>query len=327
IAQPVHRPARCAEPELDVPRRRRADRRYPRPRLPAQRRPGNLAAGPGDRRHPAAGGARQAQRQPAQAMGNLRAALARQLSGWGGLKMSALLELKHIHKAYVDLPVLDDVSLSLAPGEVVSLLGPSGCGKSTLLRIAAGLDRDFRGELRLNPQLQPGNGVGVVFQEPRLMPWLSVAQNVGFADGGRAEQPWVQQLLRDVGLGAHAQALPKSLSGGQAQRAAIARGLYGRPQVLLLDEPFSAVDAFTRMKLQDLLGELAARYEIAVLLVTHDLDEAFYLSDRVLILGGTPSRLQRELAVPLARPRDRRSTLLASLRGEALTELYRSHAL
>ncbi|NNT95340.1 ABC transporter ATP-binding protein [Stutzerimonas nitrititolerans] len=241
--------------------------------------------------------------------------------------MSALLELKHIHKAYVDLPVLDDVSLSLAPGEVVSLLGPSGCGKSTLLRIAAGLDRDFRGELRLNPQLQPGNGVGVVFQEPRLMPWLSVAQNVGFADGGRAEQPWVQQLLRDVGLGAHAQALPKSLSGGQAQRAAIARGLYGRPQVLLLDEPFSAVDAFTRMKLQDLLGELAARYEIAVLLVTHDLDEAFYLSDRVLILGGTPSRLQRELAVPLARPRDRRSTLLASLRGEALTELYRSHVL
>src|SRR5690606_35114683 len=112
-----------------------------------------------------------------------------------------------------------------------------------------------------------------------------------------------------------------------AQRVAIARGLYGKPQVLLLDEPFSAVDAFTRMKLQDLVVELAARYEIAVLLVTHDLDEAFYLSDRVLILGGTPSRLQRELAVPLARPRDRRSAELAYLRGEALTELYQSHAL
>jgi sulfonate transport system ATP-binding protein len=243
--------------------------------------------------------------------------------------MSALLQLQNIHKAYDGLRVLDGVSLSLAPGEIVSLLGPSGCGKSTLLRIAAGLDQDFSGALEFNPLLQfgRGTGIGVVFQEPRLMPWLNVAQNVSFADGWIADEKWVQQLLRDVGLSGHANALPKQLSGGQAQRAAIARGLYGRPHVLLLDEPFSAVDAFTRMKLQDLLSELAERYEIAVLLVTHDLDEAFYLSDRVLILGGTPSRLQRELAVPLARPRDRRSAELAYLRGEALTELYQSHAI
>ena len=216
--------------------------------------------------------------------------------------MSALLQLQNIHKAYDGLRVLDDVSLSLAPGEIVSLLGPSGCGKSTLLRIAAGLDQDFSGALEFNPLLQfgRGTGIGVVFQEPRLMPWLNVAQNVSFADGWIADEKWVQQLLRDVGLSGHANALPKQLSGGQAQRAAIARGLYGKPHVLLLDEPISAVDAFTRMKLQDLLSELAERYEIAVLLVTHDLDEAFYLSDRVLILGGTPSRLQRELAVPLA---------------------------
>ncbi|MDP2746911.1 ABC transporter ATP-binding protein [Pseudomonas sp.] len=243
--------------------------------------------------------------------------------------MSALLQLQNIHKAYDGLRVLDDVSLSLAPGEIVSLLGPSGCGKSTLLRIAAGLDQDFSGALEFNPLLQfgRGTGIGVVFQEPRLMPWLNVAQNVSFADGWIANDKWVQQLLHDVGLSGHANALPKQLSGGQAQRAAIARGLYGKPHVLLLDEPFSAVDAFTRMKLQDLLSELAERYEIAVLLVTHDLDEAFYLSDRVLILGGTPSRLQRELAVPLARPRDRRSAELAYLRGEALTELYQSHAI
>lgn len=243
--------------------------------------------------------------------------------------MSALLQLQNIHKAYDGLRVLDDVSLSLAPGEIVSLLGPSGCGKSTLLRIAAGLDQNFSGALEFNPLLQfgRGSGIGVVFQEPRLMPWLRVAQNVSFADGWIADEQWVQQLLRDVGLSGHADALPKQLSGGQAQRAAIARGLYGKPHVLLLDEPFSAVDAFTRMKLQDLLSELAERYEIAVLLVTHDLEEAFYLSDRVLILGGTPSRLQRELAVPLPRPRDRRSAELAYLRGEALTELYQSHAL
>ncbi|MGE8496753.1 MAG: ABC transporter ATP-binding protein [Pseudomonas sp.] len=243
--------------------------------------------------------------------------------------MSALLQLQNIHKAYAGVRVLDDVSLSLAPGEVVSLLGPSGCGKSTLLRIAAGLDQDYEGVLELNPLLNfgRGSGIGVVFQEPRLMPWLTVAQNVGFADGWVAEDKWVQQLLRDVGLQGRGDALPKQLSGGQAQRVAIARGLYGKPQVLLLDEPFSAVDAFTRMKLQDLVVELAARYDIAVLLVTHDLDEAFYLSDRVLILGGTPSRVQRELPVPLERPRDRRSAELAYLRGEALTELYQSHAL
>ncbi|MFB4370081.1 MULTISPECIES: ABC transporter ATP-binding protein [unclassified Pseudomonas] len=243
--------------------------------------------------------------------------------------MSALLQLRNIHKAFAEVRVLDDVSLRLGAGELVSLLGPSGCGKSTLLRIAAGLDREYQGVLQLDPQLERGrgNGIGVVFQEPRLMPWLSVAQNVGFADGWIAEDKWIQQLLRDVGLQGRGNALPKQLSGGQAQRVAIARALYGKPQVLLLDEPFSAVDAFTRMKLQDLVADLAARYEIAVLLVTHDLDEAFYLSDRVLILGGTPSRLQRELAVPLARPRDRRSPQLAQLRSEALTELYQSHAL
>jgi sulfonate transport system ATP-binding protein len=243
--------------------------------------------------------------------------------------MSALLKLQNIHKAFADVRVLEDVSLSLAAGEVVSLLGPSGCGKSTLLRIAAGLDQDYQGGLELNPLLNfgRGSGIGVVFQEPRLMPWLSVAQNVGFADGWVADDKWVEQLLRDVGLHGRGEALPKHLSGGQAQRVAIARALYGKPQVLLLDEPFSAVDAFTRMKLQDLVVELATRYEIAVLLVTHDLDEAFYLSDRVLILGGTPSRLQRELAVPLTRPRDRRSAELAYLRGEALTELYQSHVL
>ena len=243
--------------------------------------------------------------------------------------MSALLELKSIHKAYGGRRVLEDVSLRLAPGEVIALLGPSGCGKSTLLRIAAGLDRDFAGQLELNPLLQfgTGSGLGVVFQEPRLMPWLTVAENVGFAAGRRADADWVAQLLEDVGLSGQARSLPRQLSGGQAQRAAIARALYGRPQVLLLDEPFSAVDAFTRMKLQELVVELARRYDIAVLLVTRDLDEAFYLSDRVLILGGTPSRLQREIAVPLEHPRDRRSAELAYLRGEALTELYQSHAI
>src|SRR5690554_2824048 len=231
--------------------------------------------------------------------------------------MSALLRMSNIHKSFAELTVLEDVSLALAPGEIISLLGPSGCGKSTLLRIAAGLDTHFHGAMERNPLLDfgTGSGIGVVVQEPRLMPWLSVAENIGFADGRRADERWVRQLLRDVGLEGWGDALPKQLSGGMAQRVAIARGLYGRPQVLLLDEPFSAVDAFTRIK-------LAAQYEISVLLVTHDLDEAVYLSDRVIILGGRPSRIVAELDVPLAQPRDRRAAELALLKGEALTALY-----
>ena len=238
--------------------------------------------------------------------------------------MSALLRLHNIHKSFAELTVLEDVSLALAGGEIVSLLGPSGCGKSTLLRIAAGLDQHYQGQLERNPLLDfgAGSGIGVVFQEPRLMPWLNVAENIGFVDGRKADTRWVRQLLRDVGLEGRGEALPKQLSGGMAQRVAIARGLYGKPQVLLLDEPFSAVDAFTRMKLQDLVIELAAQYDISVLLVTHDLDEAVYLSDRVLILGGHPSRIVSELSVPLAQPRDRRAAELALLKGEALTALY-----
>ncbi|WP_275626954.1 ABC transporter ATP-binding protein [Pseudomonas sp. 273] len=249
--------------------------------------------------------------------------------------MSALLELSNIRKSFNGLRVLDDVSLALAPGEVVSLLGPSGCGKSTLLRIAAGLDADFAGQLQRNPLLGfgpdgesgRGGGIGVVFQEPRLLPWLTVAQNVGFADGWLADDARIARLLHDVGLEGKGGLLPKQLSGGMAQRAAIARGLYGRPQVLLLDEPFSAVDAFTRLRLQDLIQDLALEYDISILLVTHDLDEAFYLGDRVLLLGGTPSRLRREFPVPLQRPRDRRAVELAYLRGEALTELQHSHVI
>lgn len=238
--------------------------------------------------------------------------------------MSALLALNNIRKSFAELTVLDDVSLALFAGEIVSLLGPSGCGKSTLLRIAAGLDTHYQGQVNHNPLsgLSNSASVGVVFQEPRLMPWLNVAENISFIDGHKADKQRVQQLLRDVGLEGRGEALPKELSGGMAQRVAIARGLYGNPKILLLDEPFSAVDAFTRMRLQDLVTELAARYDISVLLVTHDLDEAVYLSDRVVVLGGCPSHIINELSVPLPRPRDRRAEKLAVLKNEALTALY-----
>ncbi|WP_032633733.1 ABC transporter ATP-binding protein, partial [Pseudomonas amygdali] len=166
-----------------------------------------------------------------------------------------------------------------------------------------------------------------VFQEPRLMPWLTVEQNIGFSDDNGYDRKWVSQLIEEVGLSGFANALPKALSGGMAQRVAIARGLYSHPTILLLDEPFSAVDAFTRMKLQDLLLQLAERHAITLLLVTHDVDEALYLSDRVLVMGSRPGTITHELPVGLQTPRDRRDPLLARLKAEALTELHQAHVI
>ncbi|WP_122588377.1 ABC transporter ATP-binding protein [Pseudomonas viridiflava] len=233
---------------------------------------------------------------------------------------AALMEIRVTHKVFAESTVLRDIDLSLQAGEIVSLLGPSGCGKSTLLRIAAGLERDFQGKVN---RLQ--GEVAFVFQEPRLMPWLTVEQNIGFSDDGHYDRVWVRQLIDEVGLTGFAEALPKALSGGMAQRVAIARGLYSHPAVLLLDEPFSAVDAFTRMKLQDLLLQLASRHAITLLLVTHDVDEALYLSDRVLVMGSRPGRIVHELTVDLNTPRDRRDPRLASLKAQALTELQEAH--
>lgn len=228
-----------------------------------------------------------------------------------------LLDLQVERKAFGDTPVLGQLDLQLQPGEIVSLLGPSGCGKSTLLRLVAQLDREFTGTLRHRPEQ-----VGFVFQEPRLMPWLSVADNIGFSADKGYDHERVARLIDEVGLTGFADALPKALSGGMAQRVAIARGLYGQPQLLLLDEPFSAVDAFTRFKLQDLLLELARRHHTALLVVTHDVDEALYLSDRVLVIGNRPGTICRELRVTLPTPRDRRDERLGRLRAEALEALH-----
>ncbi|QQQ48286.1 ABC transporter ATP-binding protein [Pseudomonas syringae] len=234
----------------------------------------------------------------------------------------SLMDIRVDHKAFAGNTVLRDIDLSLQSGEIVSLLGPSGCGKSTLLRIVAGLEQDFRGSVQ-----RTQGEVAFVFQEPRLMPWLTVAQNIGFSDDDHYDRHWVGQLIEEVGLSGFADALPKALSGGMAQRVAIARGLYSHPAVLLLDEPFSAVDAFTRMKLQDLLLQLAARHAITLLLVTHDVDEALYLSDRVLVMGSRPGTITHQLPVGLQMPRDRRDPLLARLKAQALTELQQAHVI
>ncbi len=234
-----------------------------------------------------------------------------------------LLDIHVVHKAFGERTVLRDVRLRLAEGECVSLIGASGSGKSSLLSIVAGLDRDWRGSITLAGRPLDGVSpdIGLIFQEPRLFPWLTVAQNVAF--GGEADP---SALLAEVGLAGLGDYLPRQLSGGQAQRAAIARGLFSRPRVLLLDEPFSAVDAFTRIRLQDLLRRVAREHALTILMVTHDLDEALFLSDRIVLLDGQTGGLRAEYTPPPG-ARTRGDPAQAALKGGILDELYATHAL
>lgn len=227
--------------------------------------------------------------------------------------------------------VLRDINITVKPGELVAILGTSGCGKSTLLRITAGLDTGFTGNVSIDGT--PVEGIdprsAFAFQEPRLFPWRSVAQNValGLPHGTdkAAGEARVAELLELVGLTASANHRPREISGGMAQRASLARALARNPGVLLLDEPFGALDALTRLKMQDLLLDIHAAAPTTVLLVTHDVDEALQLADRVILLGrmpGEPGATIAELVtVPGGRPRDRGSAELAELRAHLLEGL------
>jgi sulfonate transport system ATP-binding protein len=225
-----------------------------------------------------------------------------------------MLQLSHIGKQFGEnIVALDNICLHLQPGEIVTLVGASGCGKSTLLRIVAGLEQPSTGRVLLEgePVTAPHPAVGFIFQEPRLMPWLTVRDNVRF---GITHLPAAEQAVRTnavlerVGLSKFADALPRQLSGGMAQRVAIARALVAQPTLLLLDEPFSALDPFTKTKLQDHLLDIWADDRPTLLLVTHDVEEALVLSDRVVVLHGHPGRINQVLTIDLPRPRRRTST-------------------
>ena len=223
---------------------------------------------------------------------------------------------------------LRNTSLSLAPGELVSLIGPSGCGKSTLLRLIAGLDTPDMGKLLVGsePICKPSAERGVVFQDPNLFPWLTVRRNIeaGLVARGvlHEKRSEVSEFMRVVGLEAFADAYPHHLSGGMAQRAALARALINHPKLLLLDEPLGALDAFTRMRMQDEVLRLWENRRTTMLLVTHDIDEAIYMSDRILIMTQRPGRIDREIDITLQRPRDRTSESFLRLRSEILGHLH-----
>ncbi len=241
-----------------------------------------------------------------------------------------MLVLSAVGKTYPNgVHALERFSADINLGEIVAIIGGSGCGKSTLLRAIAGLDRATSGSVTLDgePITAPYAKIGIIFQEPRLLPWLSVADNIGF---GLSELPpalrreKVALALARVGLTEKASAWPRELSGGQAQRVAIARALVPQPEVLLLDEPFSALDAFTRRDLQDHLLDLWADTRPTLVLVTHDVDEAVVLADRVLVMRPRPGRLFEEIKINLARPRDRQSPLFDNFKRRVLTALDRS---
>ncbi|MEF7616911.1 ABC transporter ATP-binding protein [Aquincola sp. MAHUQ-54] len=218
---------------------------------------------------------------------------------------AAAIALRHVSRRYANgVQALADVSLQAAPGAFVSLLGPSGCGKSTVLRLLAGLDAPSSGQVQ-----RPADGVGYVFQDPTLMPWASVEANVRLPLRLRhapraAADAAVREALQAVGLADFARALPRELSGGMRMRASIARAMVTRPSLLLLDEPFAALDEITRFRLnQELLG-LWQRDAFTALFVTHSVYEAVFLSQRVVVMGARPGRVVREITVDAPYPRD-----------------------
>jgi sulfonate transport system ATP-binding protein len=224
-----------------------------------------------------------------------------------------------VRRAFEGREVLRGIDVTIRPGEFVALLGRSGSGKSTFLRILGGLDAEYEGRALVPRQ------VAVVFQDARLLPWQRVQTNVGI--GLRrtlhldraAVRERTKQALSEVGLDEHAQAWPLTLSGGEAQRAALARALVREPQLLLLDEPFGALDALTRIRMHALLQELCRRHRPAVLLVTHDVDEALLLADRVVVL--TDGRISLDHAVDLPSPRTRNDPRFSESRSRLLREL------
>ena len=238
-----------------------------------------------------------------------------------------MLDISNVVKRYPNGHLaLSGLNLTVETGEILAIVGGSGCGKSTLLRLLSGLDQPTSGSVILDgtPVRGPRPEIGLVFQEPRLMPWLSIDQNVGFGIRhlpAAKQRSRIDEVLARVGLASHSGHWPRELSGGQAQRVALARALVGRPQVLLLDEPFSALDALTRSDLQEHLLELWAYDRPTMVLVTHDIEEALFLADRIVVMQPNPGRIRTEVKPPLARPHDRLDAEFLAWKYKLLAEL------
>ncbi|MEF9955739.1 MAG: ABC transporter ATP-binding protein [Acinetobacter sp.] len=241
------------------------------------------------------------------------------------------VKINHLNKSYhqndENLKVLDEVSLEIKAGEFVSIVGSSGCGKSTLLRLLVGLDDQYDGDILVDGQAIDGTSLerGIVFQDHRLFPWLSVKDNIRVALlNSKLTVPEQEKLIDEhielVGLSKFKEAFPAQLSGGMSQRVAIARSLINRPKILLLDEPFGALDALTRANLQKELQRIWQAEKITMIIVTHDVEEAVFLGDRVVVMQPNPGRIKRIVPVNLPHPRVREDVRLSAIRNDILTD-------
>jgi len=230
-------------------------------------------------------------------------------------QLKPAVRVENLVRRFAAKTILDSVDLDIGEGEFVALLGKSGSGKSTFLRALAGLDHEVQG----TGTLETPERLSVVFQDARLLPWRTVIQNVTLGLPGEIGQEAGRKALAEVGLEGRETAWPNQLSGGEQQRVALARSLVREPALLLADEPFGALDALTRLKMHDLLRELCAKHRPAVLLVTHDVDEAISLADRILVLD--EGRLVEDLRIDLAVPRDHGDPRFAQIRTRLLSRL------
>lgn len=237
---------------------------------------------------------------------------------------------KEFQLASGSVKALCDISLEVQPGEFLSIVGASGCGKSTLLRLIVGLEAEFEGGIRLGSTPITGTGVdrGIVFQEARLLPWFTVEQNIAFGCGRQfshqERKRTVEEHIELVGLAGFKLAYPHQLSGGMQQRVSIARALVNRPKVLLLDEPFGALDALTRIIMQQEVLRIWETEKTTMILVTHDIDEAIYLGDRVVVMSERPGTIKRDVAVSLPRPRNRSNYDFVEIRKQIYAEFFGS---
>ena len=244
--------------------------------------------------------------------------------------MTPKIDVRGISKTFQTrrgpLPVLDDISFSVRDGEFVAIIGPSGCGKSTLLGVLAGFESPDAGEVRVNgePVREPKRKGMFIFQQPALFPWLDLGRNLVFGLNGEsaeARQRLAAHYISLVGLEGFEDAFPHQLSGGMQQRAELARALIVKPEILYMDEPFGSLDALTRLRMRAELLRILSRERHTVLLVTHDVEEALHLADRVLVLSRRPARIQHVIDVASPRPRVLSSPTLLALKTELLREL------
>ena len=234
---------------------------------------------------------------------------------------------KYFEKDGETFQVLNNINLTVAEGEFLCIVGASGCGKSTLLRSIAGFDTRYGGEITVNGErvTKPEKIRGMVFQEHRLFPWLNVEDNISYVlNEGTAEEKAkiVEEHIELVGLKGFEKPYPRQLSGGMAQRAGIARALVNKPEILLLDEPFGALDAFTKIQMQQEVKRIHKQEKTTMILVTHDIDEAVFLADRIVVMSARPGTIKRIVNVELAEPRNRNNNEFLEIRKLIFNEFF-----